>query len=415
MAKQTIDITTQYPGWTGDPNPTAFTKVNANFDELYALTGSIGTIVEDVEQLKTEIEEKVDTALQDVDEKVTQAEQQLDQAIAQIPAQVDTAIAGRIPGKNRLINGDFRVWQRGTSFGPAVYTADRWYFNAGGVTAPNLSLNPIAIGTAGVRAPAYAKISYGAITGGASHFVVFEQRIEGVDTFAGETANVSFKVFNSGAAGRQIAVEMQQVFGTGGSATVTGIGSKKYALAAGLNVITHTVEIPSVAGKSAGANNALVLTLWATGGSNFNARNDSLGNQIGDVHFTEVQAESGPSATGFEYRPIGLEQSLCQRFCRVFVLPSGVAALAAVAISGTSVLAFLAFEPMRASIATTLRGTLAVTGAGAGSAAVSSVSFVVVNPAMLTIIATTTGRTASQAGYINGSGGDATIILDSEL
>lgn len=314
MAKQTIDITTPYPGWTGDPNPTAFTKVNANFDELYDLTGSIGTIVEDVEQLKTEIEEKVDTALQDVDEKVAQAEQQLDEAIGQIPGQVDTAIAGRIPGKNRLINGDFRVWQRGTSFGAAVYTADRWYFNAGGVSSPNLSRNPIALGTAGLKAPAFAKVSYGAVTDAANHFVVFEQRIEGVQNFAGETATVSFNVFNAGAAGRQIAIEIQQAFGAGGSATVTGIGVAKYTLAAGLNTVTHAVAVPSVAGKTAGENNSLVLTLWATGGSAFNARNGALGAQIGDVHFTAVQMEVGGTATGLEWRPYATELALCQRY-----------------------------------------------------------------------------------------------------
>jgi len=314
MAKQTIDITTPYPGWTGDPNPTAFTKVNANFDELYDLTGSIGTIVEDVEQLKTEIEEKVDTALQDVDEKVAQAEQQLDEAIGQIPGQVDTAIAGRIPGKNRLINGDFRVWQRGTSFGAAVYTADRWYFNAGGVSSPNLSRNPIALGTAGLKAPAFAKVSYGAVTDATNHFVVFEQRIEGVQNFAGETATVSFNVFNAGAAGRQIAIEIQQAFGAGGSATVTGIGVAKYTLAAGLNTVTHTVAVPSVAGKTAGENNSLVLTLWATGGSAFNARNGALGAQIGDVHFTAVQMEVGGTATGLEWRPYATELALCQRY-----------------------------------------------------------------------------------------------------
>lgn len=314
MALEKVELGAIPSGIGGDTPRAAWEKWNRNADVIDSALGSITTIVADVEELKQEIEAEVAAALAEVDAKVAAAEAQINAAIATIPGQVDTAIAGRIPGKNRLINGDMSIWQRGVSFGAAVYTADRWYFNAGGVTSPNLTRNPIAIGTAGVRAAAYAKINYGAITGGASHFVVFEQRIEGVANFAGDTVTVSFKVFNSGAAGRQIAVEMQQVFGTGGAATVVGIGAKKYSLAVGLNTISHTVAVPSVAGKASGANNALVLTLWATGGANFNTRNESLGDQAGDVHFTEVQMETGTSATGFEYRPIGVELILCQRY-----------------------------------------------------------------------------------------------------
>jgi hypothetical protein len=44
-------------------------------------------------------------------------------------------------GRNKFINGDMRVWQRGTSFssiGTSTYAADRWFSNYGG-TAPTFS------------------------------------------------------------------------------------------------------------------------------------------------------------------------------------------------------------------------------------------------------------------------------------
>lgn len=222
-------------------------------------------------------------------------------------------------GRNRLINGSMRWWQRGTNFTTPGYSADRWYFNAGGVNTPSLSRNPVTPGSFDTECIYFAKVSYGSITDAANHYVVLEQRIENVTTLAGRIVAVSFKVFNSGSAGRQIAVELGQSFGAGGSAQVSGIGAAKYSLAAGINTITHTAQIPSINGKTVGANSSLVLTLWATGGSNFNARNASLGAQAGDVHFTQVQIEEGSSASAFEYRPDGLELALCQRFyCKSF-------------------------------------------------------------------------------------------------
>ncbi|RIA19064.1 hypothetical protein DFO63_4183 [Stenotrophomonas sp. AG209] len=217
-------------------------------------------------------------------------------------------------GQNRLINGTMRWWQRGTSFTSPGYSADRWYFNAAGVNTPSLSRNPITAGSVDTECIYFAKIAYGTITDAANHYVVLEQRIENVTTLAGRTVTVSFKVFNSGSAGRQIAVELGQFFGASGSAQVSGIGAAKYSLAAGLNTITHTAQLPSISGKTVGANSSVVLTLWASGGSNFNARNASLGAQTGDVHFTQVQLEAGSSASAFDYRSDALELALCQRY-----------------------------------------------------------------------------------------------------
>lgn len=318
MPQKFIDQTTIQPdGRTGDDAFTAFATCNDNFEDaearlvaLEAGGGETGDLLDNEIAARAAADALLGQRIEDETSERIAAVQA--EASARVNAVADLGM--RIPGKNRLINGDFRFWQRGTSFGPALYTADRWYFNAGGVVSPNLSRNPIALGATGLKSAAFAKVSYGAITDAANHFVVYEQRVEGVHNFAGETVTVSFKVFNAGAAGRQIAVEMQQAFGTGGSETVTGIGVAKYTLAAGLNTITHTAAVPSVAGKTAGSNNSLVLTLWATGGSAFNARNGALGAQAGDVHFTEVQIETGSIATGFEWRNDATELALCQRY-----------------------------------------------------------------------------------------------------
>ncbi|WP_414606557.1 hypothetical protein [Stenotrophomonas pavanii] len=316
MPQKLIDQTTIQPdGKPGDDAFTAFATCNDNFQDaegrLSALEGGSSNIGQDVADLKTGLQQETQLRMD--------ADSALSQAIAAENAarqSADAALGARFIGKNRLINGSMRWWQRGTNFTAPGYSVDRWYFNAGGVSSPSLSRNAITSGSFDTECIYFAKIAYGAVTDAANHYVVLEQRMENVTTLAGRTVTVSFKVFNSGAAGRQIAIEFGQSFGAGGSAQVSGIGAAKYSLAAGINTVTHTVQIPSISGKTVGANNSLILTLWATGGINFNARNASLGAQSGDLHFTQVQLEEGSSASAFDYRPDGVELALCRRFYR---------------------------------------------------------------------------------------------------
>ncbi|WP_369040047.1 hypothetical protein [Stenotrophomonas maltophilia] len=321
MPQKFIDQTTIQPdGSPGDDAFTAFATCNDNFQDaegrLSALEGGSSNIGQDVADLKSGLQQEkqlradADGALSQAIAAEVTARQNADDALSDAAA----ALGARFIGKNRLINGSMRWWQRGTSFTSAGYSVDRWFFNAGGVNTPSLTRNPVTPGDVSTECIYFAKIAYGSVTDAANHYVVLEQRMENVTTLAGLQVAVSFIVFNGGAAGRQIAVEFVQSFGTGGSTTIQGIGATKYSLVAGLNVIKHTTTIPSIAGKTLGANNFLCLTLWATGGSNFNARNASLGAQAGDVHFTQVQVETGASATEFEARPDGLELALCQRF-----------------------------------------------------------------------------------------------------
>ncbi|HEL7888193.1 TPA: hypothetical protein UMI76_000346 [Stenotrophomonas maltophilia] len=238
--------------------------------------------------------------------------------IAEVPVgdTLDTALLPSLLGRSVAINGDFSMWQRGTEFGASGYSADRWYFNAGGgVTSPFLRQNPIPLGAYNTLCPNWAWVSYTG-SASASHYVVLEQRIEDVRTFAGNTVVVTFLVFNAGAAGRKIAVEFGQNFGgSGGSPSTSGIGAATYTLAAGVNAITHVVQIPSISGKTLGTTHTgyLILTLWASGGSDFNARNASLGPQTGDVHFAQVQIERA-AATPFQRRLPAVEMMLCQRY-----------------------------------------------------------------------------------------------------
>ena len=221
--------------------------------------------------------------------------------------------------RNRIINGNFDIWQRGTSFTGNEYGADRWLHGRLGTTH-TVTRQPFTLGQTDVpNEPTYYCRTVVSSVAGASNFSVLVQFIEDVRTFAGQQVTVSFwaKVDST----KNIAIELQQNFGTGGSpsATVQGIGATKVSIGTSWQKITVTATVPSISGKTLGTtvNNYLGLTIFFDAGSDFNARTDSLGQQSGTFDIAQVQIEPGSVATPFERRPIGTELALCQRyFCR---------------------------------------------------------------------------------------------------
>jgi hypothetical protein len=218
--------------------------------------------------------------------------------------------------RNRIINGDFDFWQRGTSFTGNEYGADRWIHNRVGTTHA-ATREPFALGQTDVPGePTYFCRSAVASVAGATNFSALVQFIEDVRTFAGQQVTVSF--WAKADSTKNIAIELQQNFGTGGSpsTTVEAIGTTKVSIGTSWQKVTVTATLPSISGKTLGTtvNNSLVLAIFFDAGSDFNARTDSLGQQSGTFDIAQVQIEPGPVATPFEQRPIGTELALCQRY-----------------------------------------------------------------------------------------------------
>jgi hypothetical protein len=151
------------------------------------------------------------------------------------------------------------------------------------------------------------------------------QKIEDVRTFAGQTITISF--WAKAASGTpKVVVETEQFFGTGGSpsANVTSYAGQ-VTLSTSWNRYSVSLTVPSISGKTIGttANTSFIeLNLWTSAGTDFNARTGSLGIQSTTIDFWGVQVEKGTTATPFEYRPIGTELALCQRYyvsesCRI--------------------------------------------------------------------------------------------------
>lgn len=245
--------------------------------------------------------------------------------------QTSTINSGPTSGfKNKIINGNFDFWQRGTSFTGAEYGADRWI--QGRVTSTStFSRQTFTLGQADVpNNPTYWSRYIVASTAGAGNYVNTEQRIEDVRTLSGQQVTVSFWAKADSA--KPISVELYQNFGSGGtpSSAVIGIGVTKTTLSTSWQRVTVTATLPSISGKTLGTNNDsyVGVVVWFDAGSNFNSRTSSLGQQSGTFDIAQVQLEQGPIATTFEQRPLGTELALCERYYEFVTAAAGTQATA---------------------------------------------------------------------------------------
>lgn len=232
--------------------------------------------------------------------------------------------------KNKIINGNFNIWQRGTNQTTSGYgSADRWNNTHTGSTKTT-SLQGFTLGqTAVPDEPLYYMRTVVTSVAGAGNLVASFQPIESVRTLAGQPAALSF--WAKADASKNIAIEFAQVFGTGGtpSAGVYGIGVTTIPLTTLWQKFTVLVNIPSISGKTIGSagGDSLQVVFWFDAGSSFDGRTNTLGQQSGTFDIAQVQLEEGSIATLIEQRPIGVELFLCQRYYQTLpvLLASGYA------------------------------------------------------------------------------------------
>ena len=222
--------------------------------------------------------------------------------------------------RNKIINGDFRINQRGFSSTTTngTYGLDRWYFQTSTGTG-TYSRQTFTTGSPvapGLDSEAFARVVSASQTG-SSALLIFSQKIEDVRNCAGSTVSIS--LYAKAASGNpKVAVELEQQFGSGGSpsANVTNYVGQ-VTLTTSWQLYTLTFNVPSISGKTIGTTantSSLVLNLWCSAGTDYNARTGSLGVQNNTFDFWGVQVEQNYRPTPFEQRPIGVELALCQRY-----------------------------------------------------------------------------------------------------
>ena len=252
------------------------------------------------------------------------------QAIRTLGDAIDTSvwnIGFGQAGKNKIINGDFGIWQRGTSFSnPATtaYNADRWLVEHDGTgatrTISQQTFTPAAAPVASYESQYFLQY---AVSGGTSNtFQQIEQRIEDVRTFAGQP--VTFSFWAKGDAARTINILVNRNFGSGGSAAdQSSVGST-------LNITTSwarysvTATMASVSGKTIGTSSYLQ---WIMRFAAATAQTVSIWG---------VQLEYGSTATPFQTASGGSPQAelaMCQRYFQKSY-PQGIAPATNSTLSG---------------------------------------------------------------------------------
>ena len=205
--------------------------------------------------------------------------------------------------KNYIINGDMTVIQRGTIFlippGGYAFTADRWIVE--NTTNQTLTVQCGVGFTVNLPSGKIAqRLRFSFNTAPTSGAVLVSQKIEDVAKIVGLFTQ---SCVISSAESLNIVSTINQNFGTSGSSMVQ-TAFPSFTIDDTVVTRKATISVPSVVGKTIGANNNAQL-VYPIPMRTTNA-----------LTFAQVQLEEGSIATPFENRPIGLESSLCQRYFR---------------------------------------------------------------------------------------------------
>lgn len=249
--------------------------------------------------------------------------------------------------RNRLINGDFRVAQRGTTYASTGYgSVDRWRGNN------TTTFNQVTVVPTGFKNSLRFASSSAVITSA-------EQRIEAINCYdlVGQKITVSLWAQNvSGTSPLRLALDYADALDNW--TTQTNFVSQTLADSPATDWTFYSLTFDAL---PAGVANGLSLRVIRTNAA------------ASDTRITGVQLEVGSVATPFERRSYGWELALCQRYYE----RCGCGAVGAAYSSTYANLGFCYNETKRAIPTMTLTTTTPVVGHwGVGSKTASGATIV---------------------------------------
>lgn len=346
---------------------------------------------------------------------------------------------------NYIMNGNFNIWQRGTtSTNPAdaAFIADRWHVSrdADGGTLPTNTIHSQQTLTAGdiPNSFYYYRINPdGAGSGfGTNAQYVIRQKIEhGTRLLAGASRKATLTFYaRASVVSKKLGVGMFQNYGTTGSPssaeTLTGTS---ITLSTSWVKYSHTFTLNTLVGKTFGTDNNDYLmpvfgVMWGTtyGSNTFGGAAASTFDGSGTIDIAQVQLTIGD--TSMEYKPLPYEWELrqCQRYCYVIDTDALAAGLNGVVGFGTAGTGTTAYILLNLPVSIRAYPTLTVTAdqwalwdGFSGAHDVTSLTLVGANyTAPNTILLNASiagGLTQYRTYYLTADGTARLLILEAEL
>lgn len=220
------------------------------------------------------------------------------------------------PNRNGFRNGDFAVWQRGTTFSlvaTTALTADGWNVSSGDGNA-TVARHTQTLGLLFSGKPSeYAlRITQ---TSTSTVFPYLWQRFLDVQKYNGQTVTISINIYSTVAI--QVRPVAIQFFGTGGSSSTTTSGSYWSVPAGAWTHFSQQISIPSTAGKVIGSTQDILEIYFElpTG-------------TIFDAYFANLQIEPGNYETVFDDQDGEDQLWKCQAYYQVISFLQGAIATA---------------------------------------------------------------------------------------
>ena len=237
-----------------------------------------------------------------------------------------SAITSNTGFRNRIINGEFGIAQRGTSFVSGAndddsYNLDRWYVLSDGndavditqetSTVPTNQLTAIALDVEtankkfGIAQIIEQKNCVGLIGGNVT--LSFKAKVSSTT----KLDNVKAAVVAWSGTADTVTSDIISAWGAEGTNPTLIANATFENTPANLSVTTSYATYTLTANIDTASTKNLIVFIWS----------DVTDTTAGDfLYITDVQLEAGSTATEFERRPIGTELALCQRYFENIVL-----------------------------------------------------------------------------------------------
>ena len=321
--------------------------------------------------------------------------------------------------RNHLINGNFQIAQRGTSFvaganNDDTYNLDRWYILSDGNDIVDITQSTTEVPANGSQTSIALDVETVNKKFGIAQII--EQR--NCQSLIGNTVTLSFKAKVSSTA-KLDNVKCAIVSWSGTADTVTSdivsawnvegtnptlIANATYEnTPANLNVTTSWAAYSVSAAVDTASTKNIIVCIWS----------DVTDTTAGDfLYITDVQIEVGALATPFERRSLGTELALCQRYYQQYKDPPA----RGVASSATQIsrVGFSLPVIMRVAPTGSLSGSLNWFD-GTGTVTISAFLNTFSTPHSFEFDATTAGTAAYRPIIIYIGGNTGTINLSAEL